>query len=262
MATSRPKNDQDKLVQGWLDTNDTTSLSTFLDEHPDLIDSNFVLYYDAGYGWGVNSDSTLLQYAIKKEKPEIAFMLLNKGANPNEKGILNTPPIFDAIYDESIFKAMIKKGASIYVKNRFGETLHKVLNKYKNDPRISENVIKFMKYGVPFPNNQIENYTIVEPGEENIFGEELEDGTTVAFLDPIFRGQRIVAVRANGTPTNTWKKVQADKKNPWTRAAIDPAKVELQKVVVGPSVNLNGGKSRRRQRRRSCRKNRTQRRRK
>jgi hypothetical protein len=258
MPPSRPQNDQDKMLQGWIDDNNVEALSAFLVSNPDALESHFVFYYDSGYGWGAYMEYTLLQQAVRKDQLDVVKMLIEKGADPNYGGDAITPPIFYAVFNEPIFFFLLGNGARLDMKDAFGDTLQKVVRREKG--LITKAVRETVLYG-PKPKVR-NNYAIVEP-EENIFGEEMEDGTTVAFLDPAFRGQRIVAVRANGTPTNTWKKVLADKKNPWTRGPIDPAKVELQKVVVGPSVNLNGGKSRRSRRQSSrSRKNRTQRRRK
>lgn len=239
MPPSRPQNDQDKLVQGWIDTNNVEALSDFLVSNPGILESNFVFYYDSGYGWGAYMEYTLLQQAVRKHQLDIVKMLIEKGADPNYGGNAMTPPIFYAIFKEPIFFFLVEKGARLDMKNSYGETLKKVIRQEKGNPLITKAVHETILYG-PKPTAR-NNYAFVEPNEANVFGEEMEDGTTVAYLDPVFRGQRIVAKRANGSNTNTWKRILKDRKNPWTRQNFDPSKVVLQKVVVGPAVNLNGG---------------------
>jgi hypothetical protein len=260
---ARPQTAQDIQVQEWINTNNVEELATFLTENSALLEYNFVFYYDTGYGWGTNMEYTLLQQAVRKDKLDIVNLLLERGANPNNGGNAGTPPIFYAIFYESIFFRLIETGASLAISNAYGETLKNFVSQERNNPLVTKKVYDRV-IGNPIVRN---DYAIVD-SEENIFGEEMEDGTTVAFLDPKFRGQRLVAVRANGTPTNSWKQILKDNKNPWTRAIFDPSKVELQKVVVGPSVNINGGKRKSRRGKGSSssrhlrRKNRTQRRRK
>jgi hypothetical protein len=260
MPPSRPKNEQDTAVQGWIQTNNVEALSAFLTEHPELLEHEFILFYNTGYGWGLHMEYTLLQHAVKKNNLDIVNLLISRGADLNNGGNWETPPIFYSVVYEPIFFALLNAGASVTLTNSQGMTLKQWVLGEQDNPLITQ-AVRDAVMQEPKP-KQRNNYAILD-NEEDIFGEEIEDGTTVAFLNPTFRGQRIVAVRADGTPTDSWKQVLASKKNPFTNQLFNPANVELQKVVVGPSVNLNGGKRKTRARKyRNRRKNKNRRSRK
>ena len=100
-----------------------------------------------------------------------------------------------------------------------------------------DNIIK------PFNINSYSYYNIPpEPEESNIFGETLEKNTLVAFMDPKYRDQMIVARRADGTETESWKRTLQTDKNPWTREPINHNTLVYERIRISPTESSTGGK--------------------
>lgn len=65
-------------------------------------------------------------------------------------------------------------------------------------------------------------------GEEDTDGlmETIEEGNTLAILNPKFPDQRVVIQKANGSYTDGWRYLQEKQQNPFTRESINPNRMQ------------------------------------
>ncbi len=95
--------------------------------------------------------------------------------------------------------------------------------------------------------------------DENSLYAPIEEGNTLAILNPKHQDQRIVIQKADGTYTDGWEYLRTQKKNPVTREPVNINRLNKRTVIAGPQVPTGG--KRRKTVRRKLKKRKTQKRR-
>ncbi len=177
-----------------------------------------------------------LQFVCSSEEVSIPLVkkILEKGANPNYIGDGGRSALHLAAIrrNEELIQVLLEAGADLSLPDSEGRQAIQYAGP-----------LGYLLY--PFP-GEIESIPL-EPESKNSIHEEIKNKNTLALLNPAFPEQRIV-VKRNGKVTDGWKYLYTERKNPWTRQAIQLDGLQYRLAVIPNPANT---KSRRRKNRKT-----------